>query len=83
MLTVKHQPRNGGRDWTRTNEAETPDLQSGAIAAMRLSHNGVRGEARTHDPLIKSQVLYPLSYTNKNQDTLSSPQGATTIFRTR
>ena len=28
---------------------------------------GTRGENRTHDPLIKSQMLYRLSYADKNK----------------
>ena len=33
----KHQI--SGHGWTRTNEAEAPDLQSGVIAAIRPTHN--------------------------------------------
>ena len=37
---------------------------------------GTRGENRTHDALIKSQVLYQLSYANKKQDTPDSEEVA-------
>ena len=43
------------------------DLQSNALPTELFSH-GVPGEARTPDPLIKSQMLFLLSYRHILQD---------------
>ena len=45
--------------------------------------NGTRGENRTHDALIKSQVLYRLSYADERQGTLIPANRATNKRLTR
>ena len=39
-------------------------FEAGAVASYRLvlPFSGALGETRTHDPLLRRQVLYPLSY---------------------
>ena len=48
-----------------------PNIERTALRWTVLESNqhlsyGTRGENRTHDALIKSQVLYQLSYADKN-----------------
>ena len=60
----------GGRGWIRTTEAEATDLQSAHFDHLHtyqylfevLTSSECDG-ARTHDTVIKSHVLYQLSYT--------------------